>query len=113
MKRRENPKGRVFVLSDIRRLYVRKKEGFRQGEESLVAALKEVLGDRIRGAAVYHRYDVDGLDDGINVDAGANRRAHVVCHRAEIVVQQQALQLIRAVGDGERVGGGFVLRNGQ
>lgn len=53
----------MFVLSDIRRLYVRKKEGFRQGEESLVAALKEVLGDRIRGAAVYHRYDVDGLGD--------------------------------------------------
>ena len=56
---------------------------------------------------------VDGLDDGINVDAGANRRAHVVRHRAEIVVQQQALQLIRAVGDGKRVGGRFVLRNGQ
>ena len=50
-------------MSDIRRLYVRKKEGFRQGEESLVAALKEVLGDRIRSAAVYHRYDVDGLGD--------------------------------------------------
>ena len=50
-------------MSAIRRLYVRKKEGFRQGEESLAASLKEVLGDRIEGAGIYHRYDVDGLTD--------------------------------------------------
>ena len=50
-------------MSDIRRLYVRKKKGFRQGEESLAASLKEILGDRIREAAIYHRYDVDGLND--------------------------------------------------
>ena len=48
-------------MSDIRRLYVRKKAGFRQGEESLTAELKEVLGDRIEGCGIYHRYDVDGL----------------------------------------------------
>lgn len=52
----------MFILSDIRRLYVRKKEGFRQ-EESLAAALKEVLGDRIKEAALYHRYDVNNLND--------------------------------------------------
>ena len=39
----------VLNLSEIRRLYVRKKAGFRQGEESLTAELKEVLGDRIEG----------------------------------------------------------------
>ena len=50
-------------MSDIRRLYVRKKAGFRQGEESLTAALREVLGDRIEGCGIYHRYDVDGLSD--------------------------------------------------
>lgn len=50
-------------MSAIRRLYVRKKEGFRQGEESLTAQLKEVLGDRISASAIYHRYDVDGLTD--------------------------------------------------
>ena len=53
----------VLNLSDIRRLYVRKKVGFRQGEESLTAQLREVLGDRIEASAVYHRYDVDGLSD--------------------------------------------------
>ena len=50
-------------MSDIRRLYVRKKEGFRQGEESLTGQLREVLGDRISDSAIYHRYDVDGLTD--------------------------------------------------
>ena len=50
-------------MSAIRRLYVRKKEGFRQGEEGLTAQLKEVLGDRIVSSAIYHRYDVDGLTD--------------------------------------------------
>ena len=50
-------------MSDIRRLYVRKKEGFRQGEESLTRQLREVLGDRISDSAIYHRYDVDGLTD--------------------------------------------------
>ena len=49
-------------MSEIRRLYVRKKENFRQGEESLALQLKEILGDRIREAAIYHRYDVDHLD---------------------------------------------------
>lgn len=53
----------MLNLSDIRRLYVRKKEGFRQGEESLTAQLKEILGDRISDSAIYHRYDVDGLTD--------------------------------------------------
>lgn len=53
----------VLKVSDIRRLYVRKKEGFRQGEESLTSQLREVLGDRIAGSAIYHRYDVDGLTD--------------------------------------------------
>lgn len=53
----------MLNLSAIRRLYVRKKEGFRQGEESLVSSLKEVLGDRIEGAGIYHRYDVDGLTE--------------------------------------------------
>ncbi len=53
----------VLNLSDIRRLYVRKKEGFRQGEESLTRQLREVLGDRISDSAIYHRYDVDGLTD--------------------------------------------------
>ncbi len=48
-------------MSDIRRVYVRKKEGFRQEEERLAAELSEFLGDRIRGAAIYHRYDVEGL----------------------------------------------------
>ena len=51
----------VLNLSDIRRLYVRKKAGFRQGEESLISQLKEVLGDRLEGCGIYHRYDVDGL----------------------------------------------------
>ena len=50
-------------MSAIRRLYVRKKEGFRQGEEGLTAQLREVLGDRIAASAIYHRYDVDGLTD--------------------------------------------------
>lgn len=50
-------------MSEIRRLYVRKKAGFRQGEESLTAELKEVLGDRIEGCGIYHRYDVDGLSE--------------------------------------------------
>ena len=50
-------------MSDIRRLYVRKKDGFRQGEESLTSQLREVLGDRISDSAIYHRYDVDGLTD--------------------------------------------------
>ncbi len=53
----------VLNLSAIRRLYVRKKEGFRQGEESLTKELREVLGDRISSSAIYHRYDVDGLTD--------------------------------------------------
>jgi len=53
----------VLKVSDIRRLYVRKKEGFRQGEESLTGQLREVLGDRISDSAIYHRYDVDGLTD--------------------------------------------------
>lgn len=48
-------------MSDIRRLYVRKKENFRQGEESLTAQLKEILGERIHETAIYHRYDVDHL----------------------------------------------------
>ena len=50
-------------MSDIRRLYVRKKENFRQGEESLTAQLKEILGERIHETAIYHRYDVDHLSD--------------------------------------------------
>ncbi len=45
----------------IKRVYVRKKEGFRQEEERLAAELSEFLGSRIRGAAIYHRYDVEGL----------------------------------------------------
>ena len=53
----------MLKVSDIRRLYVRKKEGFRQGEESLTRQLREVLGDRISDSAIYHRYDVDGLTD--------------------------------------------------
>ena len=53
----------MLNLSDIRRLYVRKKEGFRQGEESLTRQLREVLGNRISDSAIYHRYDVDGLTD--------------------------------------------------
>lgn len=54
-------KEKVCALSDIRRLYVRKKENFRQGEESLTAQLKEILGERIHETAIYHRYDVDHL----------------------------------------------------
>ena len=54
-------KEKVCTLSDIRRLYVRKKENFRQGEESLTAQLKEILGERIHETAIYHRYDVDHL----------------------------------------------------
>ena len=50
-------------MSAIRRLYVRKKEGFRQGEESLTSQLNEVLGNRLAETAVYHRYDVDGLTE--------------------------------------------------
>ena len=50
-------------MSAIRRLYVRKKEGFRQGEESLTFQLNEVLGNRLAETAVYHRYDVDGLTE--------------------------------------------------
>lgn len=53
----------MLILSAIRRLYVRKKEGFRQGEERLTRQLKEVLGDRISDSAIYHRYDVDGLTE--------------------------------------------------
>lgn len=53
----------MLKVSDIRRLYVRKKDGFRQGEESLTSQLREVLGDRISDSAIYHRYDVDGLTD--------------------------------------------------
>lgn len=51
------------MLNLIRRLYVRKKENFRQEELSLAEQLKEVLGERIKAAAIYHRYDVDGLTD--------------------------------------------------
>ena len=50
-------------MSAIRRLYVRKKEGFRQGEESLTSQLNEVLGNRLAETAVYRRYDVDGLTE--------------------------------------------------
>lgn len=48
-------------MSQIKRLYVRKKDGFTQEEGRLVAALGEFLGSRIRGAVMYHRYDVEGL----------------------------------------------------
>lgn len=47
----------------IKRVYVRKKEGFRQEEERLLSALSEFLGDRAREAAIYHRYDVEGLTE--------------------------------------------------
>jgi phosphoribosylformylglycinamidine synthase len=53
----------VFLLAKIRRLYVRKKEGFCQAEARLCEGLKEVLGDRISSAAIYHRYDVEGISD--------------------------------------------------
>ena len=61
-------------MSAIRRLYVRKKEGFRQGEESLTSQLNEVLGNRLAETAVYHRYDVDGLteEDYITVSGWQN-----------------------------------------
>lgn len=51
------------ILKPIRRLYVRKKENFRHEERVLAIQLREILGDRITGAAIYHRYDVDGLTD--------------------------------------------------
>lgn len=54
-------KGGVFSVSHIKRVYVRKKEGFRQEEERLTKEFGEFLGSRIRGVAVYHRYDVEGL----------------------------------------------------
>ncbi len=50
-------------MAGIKRIYVRKKEGFRQEEERLVSALSEFLGDRVKEAAVYHRYDVEGLTE--------------------------------------------------
>ena len=50
-------------MASIRRLYVRKKEGFRQAETRLCNALREVLGNRIEGVAIYHRYDVEGIND--------------------------------------------------
>ena len=53
----------MFPLSTIRRLYVRKKEGFRQVEKSLCNDLKEILGDKIDSVAIYHRYDVQGIND--------------------------------------------------
>ena len=53
----------MFNLASIRRLYVRKKEGFRQAETRLCNALREVLGNRIEGVAIYHRYDVEGINN--------------------------------------------------
>lgn len=50
-------------MKPIRRLYVRKKENFRNEERALAVRLREILGDRITAAAIYHRYDVDGLTD--------------------------------------------------
>ena len=48
-------------MQTIKRVYVRKKEGFRQEEERLTKELGEFLGNRINGAALYHRYDVEGI----------------------------------------------------
>ncbi len=48
-------------MPEIKRVYVRKKAGFRQEEERLTHELGEFLGSRIQGAAIYHRYDVEGL----------------------------------------------------
>ena len=53
----------MFPLADIRRLYVRKKEGFREEEERLFASLSEILGDRLQDVALYHRYDTEGLSE--------------------------------------------------
>lgn len=50
-------------MSEIKRVYVRKKAGFRQEEERLTKELFECLGSRIHGAAIYHRYDVEGLTE--------------------------------------------------
>ena len=48
-------------MSEIRRLYVRKKPGFRQEEERLCREMNGFLGGRLKEAALYHRYDVEGL----------------------------------------------------
>lgn len=54
--------GRECVsVSEIRRLYVRKKPGFRQEEERLCREMNGFLGGRLKEAALYHRYDVEDL----------------------------------------------------
>ena len=50
-------------MADIRRLYVRKKENFREEEARLSESLSEILGDRLQSVALYHRYDVEGLSE--------------------------------------------------
>lgn len=53
--------GECMSVSAIRRLYVRKKPGFRQEEEHLCREMNEFLGGRLTETALYHRYDVEGL----------------------------------------------------
>ena len=48
-------------MSSIQRLYVRKKENFREEEARLFDALSECLGEKLTAVALYHRYDVEGL----------------------------------------------------
>ncbi len=61
LSRQSEKEGGVFPVQAIKRVYVRKKDGFRQEEERLTKELGEFLGSRIKGAAIYHRYDVEGI----------------------------------------------------
>lgn len=56
-------KGDGVILTHIRRLYVRKKEGFRGNEAGVLAEMREVLGEHIKSVAIYHRYDVAHISD--------------------------------------------------
>ncbi len=50
-------------MSAIQRLYVRKKENFREEEARLFDALSECLGEKLTAVSLYHRYDVEGLTE--------------------------------------------------
>lgn len=53
----------LFFLLQIRRMYVRKKEGFRQEEERIRSELQEIIDGLLSNLSLYHRYDVEGLTD--------------------------------------------------
>lgn len=51
-------------MTHSKRLYVRKKDGFRGDEKALLRELQDILGSHIQDVAIYHRYDVAHISDG-------------------------------------------------